>query len=899
MKPLRTFNVTTRLPPALERLREISYDLRWAWSHSAIELCRWENDLWEASRNNPVKMLNALTQSALEGAAGDEGFLAHLDRVAREFEAYRKSDATWFRAHHGRFDRPRIAYFSAEFGISDCLSIFAGGLGILAGDHLKSASDLGVPLAGIGLLYQQGYFRQYLNQAGWQQEAYEDNDFYNLPLSLERGADGSPLTIAVEFPGRPVTAQIWRAQVGRVPLYLLDTNIPANARKEDQDITDQLYGGDGEMRIQQEIMLGIGGYRALEALGLSPAVYHLNEGHSAFVALERIRREMEQHRLSFDEAREAVSAGLIFTTHTAVPAGHDYFAPDLMKPYFADYAARLGLSFRDFLALGRIAPDDESEPFCMTVLALRLAHDSNGVSRVHGEASRRMWQRFWPGVPEDEVPIGHVSNGVHFQSWISQEMEELYEHCLGPRWGEEPADQSLWRRIERVSPEELWRTHERRRERLVAFARRRLRAQFERRGATQAEIEAADGILDPDILTIGFARRFASYKRAALLLHDPDRLARILNHPDHPVQIIYAGRAHPRDETGKQLIRQIVTLARDERFRRRLVFLEDHDMAVTRSMVQGADVWLNTPRRPHEASGTSGMKAAANGVLNLSTLDGWWADAWSEQIGDGRSKAEGGDWRMETRHPQSSILDSHCPNVNIGWAIGKGETYSDTDYQDQVEAAALYELLERDVVPAFYDRGEDQLPRRWIAMMKSAIGALCHFFNTHRMVREYTERFYLPAMRRQEQLMANEAAQAKDLAHWKVKLHQHWPQVGVPGVDAPARAEWQIGDPVTIRARVTLGDLSPADVAVEFYEGLVNGSGEIVQARVLPMQPVGPDETGAFRFEVLMTPERSGQHGYTVRVRPHHSVLADLAMEWLPGLITWAQTDAGVAAKQG
>jgi starch phosphorylase len=890
MKPIRTFNVTPRMPPALERLREVAYDLRWAWSHDAIELCRWDNDLWEATRNNPVRMLGALDQTTLEAAANDEGFLAGLDRVARDFDAYRKNDATWFHKKHGRFDNPAIAYFSAEFGITDCLSIFAGGLGILAGDHLKSASDLGVPLVGVGLLYQQGYFRQYLNQAGWQQQTYEDNDFYNLPLTLERRADGSPLAIAVELPGRQVMAQTWRAQVGRIPLYLLDTNIAANARKEDQDITDQIYGGDIEMRIKQEILLGIGGYRALEALGLEPRVYHLNEGHSAFVALERIRREMELHGLTFDEAREAVSAGLIFSTHTAVPTGHDYFAPELMKSYFVEYAAKLGLPFKDFLALGRANPDDESEPFCMTVLALRLAHRSNGVSRLHGEVSRGMWQRLWPGAPEDEVPIGHVSNGVHFQSWISQEMEELYDHCLGPRWREEPADRSLWQRIERVSPEELWRTHERRRERLVAFARRRLRAQFERRGAPQAGIDATNEILDPDILTIGFARRFASYKRAALLLRDPDRLARILNHPDHPVQIIYAGRAHPRDEAGKQLIQHIVTLARDERFRRRLVFLEDHDMAVTRSMAQGADVWLNTPRRPLEASGTSGMKAAANGVLNLSTLDGWWAEAWSEQIEDG-------GWRMEPRDPRSSILDPRSSNV--GWAIGKGETYTDADTQDQVEADALYELLERDVVPAFYDRGADKLPRRWIAMMKSAIGNLCHFFNTHRMVREYTERFYLPAMQRHERLMANEAALSKELAQWKLKLRRHWPQVRVIQVDAPANTEMQVGQPIVLRALVQLGGLAPEDVAVELYEGLVNGSGEIVRARVVPVRFISPDGAGATCFEATVTPERSGQHGYTVRVRPRQAALADLMTDWLPGFVTWADAEVGVAAKQG
>jgi starch phosphorylase len=899
MKPVRTFKVIPWLPPALERLREISCNLRWTWHHEAIELCRWDNDRWEAARNNPVLMLGAEDQAALDTVAADEGFLAHLNRVANDFDAYLKSESTWFRRQHGKVERPLVAYFSAEFGLTDCLSIFAGGLGILAGDHLKSASDLGLPLLGVGLLYQQGYFRQYLNEAGWQQEAYEDNDFHNLPLILERRADGSPLTIEVPYPGRNVSAQIWRAQVGRVALYLLDTNIEANLRREDQDITDQLYGGDHQMRIKQEIMLGIGGWRALEALGVEPAVCHLNEGHSAFLALERIRRLMEQHKLSFAEAREAASAGLIFTTHTPVASGHDYFSPELMQRYFGDYAGKLGLSFREFMALGRKDANDDGEQFCLTVLALRMARSSNGVSRLHGQVSRKMWQSLWPGVPEAEVPVGHVSNGVHFQSWISRELDEFYDRCLGPRWREEPADQALWMKIARVSPEELWRTHERRRERLVAFARRRLRAQLERRGAPQAEIEAADEALDPDILTICFARRFAGYKRATLILRDPERLARILNNPDRPVQIIFAGRAHPRDDEGKEMIRQVVSFCRKPELRNRLVFIEDHDMAVTRSMVQGADVWLNTPRRPLEASGTSGMKAAANGVLNLSTLDGWWDEAWDcgWQIAEGgfiekecfsspQSIGSGspvGDNRPAIRNPQSAI----------GWTVGRGETYDDPNRQDQVEAEMLYDLLERDLIPTFYDRGPDKLPRRWIARMKASIGNLCFYFNTHRMVREYTERFYLPAAEHYEQLMADEAARAKKLAAWKAKVAENWPQVRIEAVEADPVAQLQVGGRIRMRARVRLGRLSPDDVAVELYAGLINGRGEIVGAEVAPMTPAGSPGEGKFVFEADAAPRQSGLHGCTVRVRPRHD---DLTVSFLPGLILWAGAELSAAS---
>ncbi|MBX6342258.1 MAG: alpha-glucan family phosphorylase, partial [Thermomicrobiaceae bacterium] len=467
---------------------------------------RLDRDLWEATYHNPVLMLGRISQAQLDAAAADEGFLAHLERVHQALQAYLQSEgASWYREAHDGGQGPLIAYFSAEFGITECLSIFAGGLGLLAGDHVKAASDLGLPLVGVGLLYQQGYFRQYLSESGWQQEAYDDNDFHTLPLTLERRPDGAPLTIAVEYPGRTVTAQVWRLQVGRVPLYLLDTNVPENW-PEDRDITDQLYGGDIEMRIKQEIMLGIGGYRALEALELRPTVYHMNEGHSAFLALERVRRLMETRGLPFPAAREAASAGLVFTTHTPVPAGHDYFSPDLMDRYFGAYYPRLGLSRHEFLGLGRQNPYDEGQAFSMTVLALRLAAYSNGVSQLHGQVSREMFQGLWPDVPVDEIPIGHVTNGVHLETWVSDDMQQLYDRYLGPRWREDPSSREAWQRVERIPAEELWRTHERQRERLVAFARQRLRQQLERRGASQRRVAAADEVLDPDVLTIGFSR---------------------------------------------------------------------------------------------------------------------------------------------------------------------------------------------------------------------------------------------------------------------------------------------------------------------------------------------------------------------------------------------------------
>lgn len=859
MKPIGKFTVVPKLPPALARLRDLAYNLRWAWHHDTRELFRrLDSDLWEATSHNPVRMIGAIDQTRLEAAVSDDAFLAHMDRVLREFDEYLSAESTWFQRSYGRGETPLVAYFSAEFGLTESLSIFAGGLGILAGDHLKSASDLGVPLVGVGLLYQQGYFRQSLNPAGWQQEEYEDNDFHNLPVTLVRGADGMPLIVAVDLPGRCLHAQIWRIEAGRISLYLLDTNTELNERPEDRDITDQLYGGDHDMRLKQEILLGIGGYRALEALGLEPSVYHMNEGHSAFLALEHVRRIMQNKGLSFQEARELAEASCVFTTHTPVAAGHDYFSPELIREYLFDYSQSLGISWSEFMRLGHSRPSHVREDFCMTSLALHLSPFSNGVSKLHGQITRGMWQTMWPSIPVDEIPIGHVTNGVHFQSWISHDMYELYDRYLGPKWRAEPGDRTLWKKVESIPSEELWRTHERRRERLVAFARRRLLEQLVRRGAPASEIEDAEDVLDSRALTIGFARRFATYKRATLFLRDPERLARLLGNADRPVQIIFAGKAHPRDEAGKELIHEIGALIRRPEFRRYMVLIEDYDMTVARYLVQGADVWLNTPLRPNEACGTSGMKAAANGVLNISTLDGWWAEAWERAGGQSRF---------------------------VGWAIGRGEIHEDRNYQDQMEAEALYELLEREIVPLFYERTRGGLPRKWTEGMKSASAMLCHSYNTHRMVREYTERFYLMAHSKRAVLAADGAARAKALAVWRERIHAHWPEIRVESVANGMPGEIQVGSQIVVRAQVHLGALSPDDVSVELYWGKLDAKGHFCDAVALAMKHQSV-EGDLHVFEATHGPcTESGLIGYTVRVLPFHK---DLTTPFLPGYVTWA-----------
>src|SRR5271169_6022547 len=783
MKPVHTFTVVPSLPPAIENLREVAYNLSWCWSHDSIALFRrLDSDLWDTCGHNPVLLLGTIEQGKLEAASRDEGFLAHLNRVDSNLKTYLGNNATWFRKIQGGAHKDLlVAYFSAEFGLTECISIFAGGLGILAGDHLKSASNLNVPLVGVGLLYQQGYFRQYFSQSGWQQEAHVDNDFNNLPVRVAIGPGGKPVVVEVDLAGRVVYAQVWRANVGRVSLYLLDTNIPLNSHPDHRHITDQLYGGDREMRILQEIVLGIGGYRALQALGFHPTVYHMNEGHSAFLSLEHVAHLMHAYGLSFAEARELASASLVFTIHTPVEAGHDYFSTELIDRYFAETARRLGLSLNEFRDLGRLGGAGE---FCMTVLALRLASCSNGVSKLHGEVSRKMWQSLWPSVPVAEIPIGHVTNGVHYRSWISAEFNQLYDRYLGPAWREEPANSEVWSRVQSIPAEELWRTHDRRRERLVAWTRRRVRDQRVRRGAPQAEIDAAAEILDPDTLTIGFARRFATYKRATLILRDMDRLRRILTDQARPVQLIFAGKAHPQDDAGKELIRKITEFSRDPVMGRHVVFLEDYDMAVALAMVQGVDVWLNTPLRPNEASGTSGMKAAANAVLNVSVPDGWWADVWNDP---GNSK-------------------------KMGWAIGQGESYSDLNYQDQIEAESLYDLLERDVVPAFYDRGVDRIPRKWVERMKASVDSLCHFVNTHRMVRDYVEGYYVKAHAQFRELDDDNAHRARELSAAMDRIRREWPEVRVAGVeDGPANTV-SVTQAMPVRAKIHLGRLSPHDV---------------------------------------------------------------------------------------
>jgi starch phosphorylase len=855
MRTVRTVTVVPTLPPPLRELRPLAYNLWWSWNPEAEELfSRLDPELWQRTHRNPVLLLGRMDQKRLERFASDDAYLGHLADVGDRFERY-MADPGWFgRTFKGR--AAHIAYFSAEYGLSDCLPIYSGGLGILSGDHLKSASDLGLPLTAVGLAYSEGYFRQALNADGWQVERYPRNDFSRLPVEpvsvATGGPDGAetPLLVGLDFPQGRVVARVWKVQVGRVALYLLDTNVEQN-RPEDRGITSQLYGGDHEQRIQQELVLGVGGMRVLAALGIEPTACHMNEGHSAFLGLERIAQLRARHGLSFDEAWEAASAGNAFTTHTPVPAGNDEFSPDLIDKYLGRYREEQGLSREQLLARGRADPNDPSSRFSMAVLALRLSDRANGVSKLHARVSRAMWSALWPELPVHEVPISAITNGVHTRTWLSAEMTALFRRHLGPRWLDEPADHSVWERVDSIPDVELWRTQRRQREQLVTFVRRHLRAQAEQRGAGPAELAAADDALDPDALTLGFARRFATYKRATLFFHDLERLARILADRERPVQILFAGKAHPRDDGGKELIRKVVQLSRTPELRGKVAFLEDYDMRVARALVGGVDLWLNTPRRPLEASGTSGMKAAANGAINLSVLDGWWCEGFA---------------------PES------------GWAIGRGEEQKDPDRQDEADARDLYELLEREVVPLFYDRDRNGMPRGWLSRMRSSIRRICPVFNTNRMVEEYTRSVYLPASERWLRFSAEGMRDVRTLSAWREEVGRKWGEVRVLRVMPRGASEVQVGAPLEIEAEVHLGALSPADVAVDLCYGPLGGRHDFEEGEVAPMLHKTDLGEGRHLFTGTLRSQDTGEHGYAVRVLPWNE---NLPHRFKTGLLRW------------
>jgi starch phosphorylase len=700
------------IAPAQERLWALARNLWWSWDHDAVSLFRDLDPVrWRQLNQNPVSLLAEFPLAKLESRAAELVLHSRINYAYRRLQEYLQADRTWGTRHAGVLRPSPVAYFSAEFGIHESLPVYSGGLGVLSGDHIKSASDLAIPLVGIGLFYGQGYFRQRLDRDGWQQEEYLETDVNQLPLEVAISKSGRPVVVKIETRSGSIHAKVWRVKVGRCDLFLLDSDVEGNV-PDDRELTSRLYGGDARTRIRQEVLLGVGGFKALKAMGIAPGVLHLNEGHSGFAVLEAIRSRMKEEGISFEGAVPRVSREVVFTTHTPVPAGHDRFDADLIEEHLGPLRERLGLSQESLMGLGRESPNNQQETFCMTVLGLRLSRRANAVSALHGEVSRAMWTGLCPGQPEDEVPIGHITNGVHVPSWLAPQMFRLYDRHLGTNWHQRSSDARTWEGIENVDDGELWETHLSLKSQLLEFVRRRAVEQAERRFESREVLQRLGRVLSPDALTIGFARRFATYKRANLILTDIESLASMVNDPKRPVQFVFAGKAHPNDEPGKRVLQQIAELMRNGRFGDKFVFVEDYDINVGRYFVQGVDVWLNNPRRPLEASGTSGQKVVLNGGLNLSVLDGWWAEAY-----DGRN----------------------------GFAIGTGRTHSNMNVHDTRDGEDLHRAFRDEVIPLFYQRDRDGLPRGWIQRMKRTIRTLGWRFNADRMVMDYTLKCYVPA----------------------------------------------------------------------------------------------------------------------------------------------------------
>jgi starch phosphorylase len=827
IRPQREFLVQPALPPALSRLSELAYNLLWVWDREIRGMFRRLDPVeWRASFHNPVSMLGQVSQATLEKAANDPRFVTMYRRSCEKFDAYMSTAAPT--------DQKLIAYFSMEYGLAECLPVYSGGLGVLSGDHMKGASDLAMPLVGVGLLYQKGYFRQSLNPDGWQIERSPDNDFYTLPMRPVKTGDGRELIVDCPMPGGDVFAKVWLIQVGRVKLYLLDTNIPQNASSEAKNITDQLYGGDSNMRIRQEIVLGIGGLRALREMGYNPTVYHMNEGHSAFLALERIRVLMASHGLSFNEAVETCRSNNVFTTHTPVPAGIDLFDAGLMHHYFHDYCLRTGFSIGQLLSLGRRNPSDAGEAFSMAILAIKTSCWRNGVSRLHGEVSREMWADLWPNLPSNEVPITYVTNGVHLRSWLHGDLVQVYDSYLQPDWREKATDPDTWKHLDDVPDHELWEAHKKRKRQLIGFVRNRVLQGAQHRKASSAEMRRLSEALDPDVFTIGFARRFATYKRATLMLRDLPRLKRMLTNNRMPVQILIAGKAHPRDVPGKTLIREIFQLSRDPEIANRLIFIEDYSITVARELVHGVDVWLNNPRRGEEACGTSGMKAGINGVLNLSILDGWFDES---------------------------------DDVSGGWAIGDRDNYSED--QDELHASSLLSLLENEVIPLYYSSREDDVPHEWVRRMKQSIKALTPQYDARRMLDDYSRLLYNPAHELRTETRDDNFARSKQRAAWDERVRSVWSHVRIlEAGGAPAGAVLS-GHSMPLHALVDLAGLEPSDVRVEAVIGRVDAEG-ILRDREIVSLDAAQQHGGAWMFRCDYAPHQTGRLGCAFRVSSNH-----------------------------
>lgn len=835
--------VNPQLPKRINRLTEIANNLWWSWNTEVLKLFKEiDIDLWEKVDKNPVKFLKLISQEKLEQAAINQAILKQYDKIVNDFDGYMNSKNTWFAKKYPNEKNDVIAYFSAEYGLDETVPIYSGGLGILSGDHLKSASDLGVPLVAVGLLYKNGYFHQKIDKFGNQQSIYKDIDLMHLPISPVNDEKGEELKVLLKLPGKNLYLKVWQINVGRVKLYLLDSDIPENTDEMYRNITLRLYGGDQEMRIQQEIVLGMGGVNLLRTLGLDPNIYHMNEGHSSFLLIEVIKNIIKEKKVSFDIARDITSAKTVFTTHTPVPAGNDIFPMNLIEKYFKGYWTKLGIDKDTFLHLGTKPNDSLEAGFNMGILALKIAGKKNGVSKLHGAVSRELFGDVWPEIAPNESPITYITNGIHTCTWLAPNLKELYNKYLIPYWQDSIQIQDTWKKIDNIPDEKLWSEHLKRKEKLLNLVKENVTNRLRANGVSYEEINEIVSKLNPNALTIGFARRFATYKRATLIFRDLERITQILNNENRPVQLIFAGKAHPADKEGQDLIRYIHEISMKPQFKGKIFVLENYNIGIARYLVSGVDVWLNNPRRPMEASGTSGQKASVNGVINFSVLDGWWAEGYDSKN---------------------------------GWTIGTNDEYESYEIQDDADSTSIYNVLEKKIIPTYYDKDKNGISSKWLRIMKNSIISTGGRYSTSRMVSDYTDKLYMPLINLTDKYY-KDLSNVADLNEWKSKMLINWDKIKIEQINNLDNISIDAGNKIEVNCKVTLPDISAENITVEVYAGRITENGRIEDIVVIPMDLAeANDETREYLYKAKLELSTGGSYGYTFRVMPRHNMILD------------------------
>lgn len=835
--------VNPQLPNRINKLSEISNNLWWSWNTDFLKIFKEiDIDLWERVEKNPVKFLKLVSQEKLEQAVLNPLILKEYDKIVDDFEGYINSKNTWFSKKYPNNKNDLIAYFSAEYGLDETVPIYSGGLGILSGDHLKSASDLGIPLVAVGLLYKNGYFHQKIDGYGNQKSIYKDIDLMNMPITPVKDKNGEDLKILLKLPEQNLYLKVWNIKVGRVTLYLLDSDIPENTDENYRNITLRLYGGDQEMRIKQEIVLGMGGVNLLKTLELNPSVYHMNEGHSSFLLLEVMKNIVKEKKVSFPIARDITSSQTVFTTHTPVPAGNDIFPVELVEKYFKGYWTKLGIDKETFLRLGMKPNDSMDNGFNMGILALKIAGKKNGVSKLHGAVSRELFGDVWPNIAANESPITHITNGVHTCSWLAPNIKKLYNKYLTPYWQDSIQIDDTWKKIDNIPNNELWNEHMVRKQRLLELVKQNVTANMRSNGKSYEEINEIISKLNPNALTIGFARRFATYKRATLIFRDLERITQILNNADRPVQLIFAGKAHPADKEGQDLIRYIYEISMKPQFKGKIFILENYNIGIARYLVSGVDVWLNNPRRPMEASGTSGQKASVNGVINFSVLDGWWAEGY---------------------------------NSKNGWTIGTNDEYDSYEIQDNADSASIYNTLENKIIPIYYDRDKNGVSEKWMQIMKNSIISTGGRYSTSRMLCDYTNKLYMPLVELNKKYytdLSNVAAYNE----WKDKMYINWDKIKIEQYNNLDNISIDAGNKIEVNCKVILPDISVDNINVEVYAGRITDNGTIENITIMPMELIDQkDETREYTYKAKLELTTGGNYGYTFRVMPKHEMLLD------------------------